>query len=123
MARLPFRTAFLFGSSAPANAGAQFGGLAEGTPVFSNPPDPDTIQGGARWIKGWTPPGGAAVSNNQPAIEDVMGKEYVDSYFVNYLQQIGVVAWGPSGETPYDKYSWVNGAATTDDGQLYVSLV
>lgn len=52
-----------------------------------------------------------------------MAKDYVDSYFVNYLQQIGVVEFDTSGNTPYDQYSMVNGGLTTSDGQIYVSQI
>lgn len=121
MARLPFKTAFLFGSNAPSNAISKFGSNAAGSPSYSSPPDPAVIQALSQWEGGWTSPSGAVTGTNQPAIEDVMAKDYVDSYFVNYLQQIGIVEFDVSGQTPYDRYSWVNGGLTTSDYQLYVS--
>ena len=51
-----------------------------------------------------------------------MAKDYAFSYFINYLQQIGIVEYDASGETPYDKYSVVNGASTTGDYQIYIAI-
>ena len=122
MARLPFRTALLFGSTAPANSCSVFGSEAAGSPQYSSPPDPTQIQQLSQWLAGWTSPTGAVIGTNQPCIEDEMAKDYAFSYFINYLQQIGIVEYDASGNTPYDKYSIVNGASTTGNFQIYMAL-
>lgn len=110
MAKIPAATFIQFGTSAnPASEIGQFGGYVglDYTNAIA------TLQSGTAWTRGWY---GETINTNRPFIQDMNAIDYVFSYFLAYIQQMGIGEYVAA--TVYDINSIVQVA-----GQLYISLV
>lgn len=115
MARITRKTSSVFGGSAGAVAlgVGQFGSAQALAPTFST--DPAVIQALAAWLGGWSD---ATLGGSKfPAIEDMNGVQYVQSYMMAYVLQEGIPEYD-SG-TPYYLNSIVKNPGST---QLFKSL-
>ncbi len=113
MAKLTRKTAYVFGLNAASKDIEQFGSkVVTGTPNYTN--DPDIIQALSAWLDGWT--SALVGTNNSEYKQDRNAVDYVASYQIAYLMQMGIPEWD-SGTTYYtNSYAQYN-------GQLYISLV
>lgn len=109
MAKLTRKTLLQFGSTV--NAGSeigQFGSYA--SPIYSA--DPDVLQAGTAWPRGWA---AETIATNRPFMEDFNAIDFVYSYMLCYLFQMGIPEYDAS--TTYYEDSVVQIA-----GQMYTSL-
>ena len=92
------------GSLAAAGNVAVFGSQAAGIPAYSL--DPTVIQSLTQYLQGWS---AAVFGNNAPAKQDRNALDYLFSYQLGYLLQMGMAEW--DSVTPYFQYSFcqVNG--------------
>ncbi len=109
MAKLTRKTLLQFGSTV--NAGSeigQFGSYA--SPIYSA--DIDTIQAGTAWPRGWY---AETIATNRPFIQDQNATDFIWSYFLCYLLEMGIAEYDAS--TVYYQNSYVQVA-----GAIYKSL-
>ena len=112
MAKIPRKTAVIFGGNAGAVPGGigVFGSLAGGIPVEST--DIAVIQAAGAWANGW----GSALVDLFPAQEDLNAVPYVNSTQIAYLLQQGIAEYDAS--TVYYTNSFCS-----YNGQVYISLI
>lgn len=109
MAKLTRKTFLQFGSTAnPASEIGQFGSYA--APVYSN--DIAVLQAGTAWARGWF---AETIATNRPFIQDFNAIDYVFSYMLAYMLEMGIPEYDAS--TIYYKDSFIQVA-----GQIYISL-
>jgi hypothetical protein len=119
MARLARYTMKLFGSTAGSQEIAQFGSAAAagfpGTPAAysGSTITPTIVQTLSNYLEGWF---GAVDGQFNPAIEDVNAIDWLYSYMLNYLMQLGIPEWDTS--TTY----YTGSIAQDGSGNVYVSL-
>lgn len=109
MAKLTRVTAKVFGGSAGSTQVGVFGSLAAGSPTFTN--SPSAVQSLSNWALGWF---GGVLGGNSPAIEDLNGFCFVDSYQIAYMLQAGIPEYDAS--TTYYQYS-----VTQNNGIIFQS--
>lgn len=111
MAKITRKSQKIFGGdlTASGNIGV-FGSLKAGSPAYST--DPETIQS-SHYPLGWAD---AVVANNAPALQDMNGLFYNDSYQLAYLSQTGVPEWDDA--TTY----YIGSVVNDGTGRLYTSL-
>lgn len=115
MARLARYTQNLFASTATTNQIAEFGSLAAGSPArySGSTITPAIVQTLSNYLSGWF----AAVEGAySPAIEDENALDYLFSYQLSYMLQLGIPEW--SSTTTYYAGSIVQDGI----GTLYVSI-
>lgn len=109
MAKLTRQTLLQFGSTV--NAGSeigQFGSYA--APVYTA--DIATLQAGTAWPRGWA---AETIAVNRPFLEDFNAVDYVYSYMLCYLFQMGIAEYD-AGTTYYTD------SVCQIAGQFYISL-
>ena len=99
-----------FGSTSDSSSVGVFGSLKAGSPTYSKVIA--TIQGLGAWGSGWK---AEVVSPDRPALQDFNAVDYVFSYGICYLHQMGIPEWDTG--TVYYTNSYCQVA-----GQLYQSL-
>lgn len=115
MARLTRYTQSVFGSTATSNQMAQYGSLAAGTPLLysGSTITPAIVQALSNYSSGWF----AAVEGAySPAIEDQNSLDFLETYQLSYLMQLGVPEWD-AGTTYY-----LGSLAQNGSGVIYRSL-
>lgn len=115
MSRLSRYTQKLFGSSAGTNQIAEFGSLAASSPQrYSGATvTPANIQALGNYLSGWV---AAQIGAGNPAIEDMNALDYLWSYQLAYMLQLGIPEWD-LGTTYY-----VGSIAQDGAGNVYRSL-
>ena len=117
MAKVPRRTAVLFGTQAADNqVAAAFGDFANGTPATTSGPaaDPTLIQSLIIWAQGWF---NAVVADNAPTTEDMNAICLVFAWQIYYMLQTGIPEWDAG--TNY----FTGSVAQDGAGNVYVSLI
>lgn len=109
MAKLTRKTLLQFGETVDdASEIGQFGSYA--SPVYTK--DIDDLQAGTAWPRGWA---AETIASNRPFLEDQNAIDYVFSYFLCYLLQMGIPEYD-DGTTYYEN------SIVQDGGIIYVSL-
>ena len=109
MAKLVRKTFIQFGSTA--NAASEIGQYGSySSPIYSN--DPAVLQAGTAWPRGWF---AETVATNRPFIQDFNAIDYVFSYMLATILQMGISEYDAG--TMYYINSIVQVA-----GQIYISL-
>lgn len=110
MSKLTRQTMLWFGSTSDSSSVGVFGSLQAGSPTYSKVIA--TIQGLPAWGSGWK---AEVIASERPALQDFNAVDYVFSYGINYLYQMGIPEWD-SG-TVYYQYSYCQ-----ISGVIYYSL-
>ena len=76
-----------FGSTSDSSSVGVFGSLQAGSPTYSKVIA--TIQGLPAWGSGWK---AEVIASERPALQDFNAVDYVFSYGINYLYQMGIYA-------------------------------
>lgn len=104
MAKITRKTLLQFGSTV--NAGTeigQFGSYA--APVYSA--DPAVIQAGTAWPRGWV---AETIATNRPFLEDFNATDFMWSYFLCYLLEMGMAEYDAATVYYQNSYVQVTGA-------------
>ena len=104
MSKITRQTMLWFGSSSDSSSVGVFGSLAVGSPAYSKVIA--TIQSLPAWGSGWK---AEVIASQRPALQDFNAVDYVFSYGLCYLHEMGIPEWD-SGTVYYqNSYCQVSG--------------
>ena len=106
MSKLTRQTMLWFGSSSDSSSVGVFGSIAPGGPGATYSKVISTIQSLPAWGSGWK---AEVVSPLRPAIQDFNAVDYVFSYGICYLHQMGIPEWDAGTVYYQDSYCQVAG--------------
>lgn len=110
MSKLVRRTFLQFGSTVnPGSEIGQYGSYS--APIYSG--DVGTMQAGTAWPRGWF---AETINTNRPFIQDFNAVDFVFSYMIFYLLEMGIAEWD-SGT------NYFTNSVCQIAGQIYISLV